>query len=50
MDPIDILRNEHGLIRRFVDLLSHAVTRLEVENPPARRPSKSIRDQNPNDA
>jgi len=36
MDPIDTLRNEHGLIRRFVDLLSVAVTRLEVENPPPR--------------
>jgi len=36
MDPIETLRNEHGLIRRFVDLLSVAVTRLEVENPPPR--------------
>ncbi len=36
MDPIETLRNEHGLIRRFVDLLSQAVTRLEVENPPPR--------------
>ena len=36
MDPIDTLRNEHVLIRRFVDLLSVAVTRLEVENPPPR--------------
>jgi hemerythrin-like domain-containing protein len=36
MDPIDTLRNEHGLIRQFVDLLSVAVTRLEVENPPPR--------------
>ena len=36
MDPIDTLRNEHVLIRRFVDLLSAAVTRLEVENPPPR--------------
>ncbi len=36
MDPIEILRNEHGLIRRFVDLLSVAVTRLEVDDPPPR--------------
>ena len=36
MDPIETLRNEHGLIRRFVDLLSMAVARLEVENPPPR--------------
>ncbi len=36
MDPIETLKNEHGLIRRFVDLLSVAVTRLEVENPPPR--------------
>jgi hemerythrin-like domain-containing protein len=36
MDPIETLRNEHGLIRRFVDLLSVAVSRLEVENPPPR--------------
>lgn len=36
MDPIETLRNEHGLIRRFVDLLSAAVTRLEVEEPPPR--------------
>ena len=36
MDPIEILRNEHGLIRRFVDLLSVAVERLEVDNPPPR--------------
>ena len=36
MDPIEILRNEHGLIRRFVDLLSVAVTRLEVDQPPPR--------------
>jgi len=36
MDPIETLRNEHGLIRQFVDLLSVAVTRLEVENPPPR--------------
>ena len=36
MDPIEILRNEHGLIRRFVDLLSVAVARLEVDDPPPR--------------
>jgi len=36
MDPIETLRNEHGLIRRFVDLLSNAVTRLEVDRPPPR--------------
>jgi hemerythrin-like domain-containing protein len=36
MDPIEILRNEHGLIRRFVDLLSVAVTRLEEDDPPPR--------------
>ena len=36
MDPIETLRNEHGLIRRFVDLLSVAVSHLEVENPPPR--------------
>jgi hemerythrin-like domain-containing protein len=36
MDPVEILRNEHGLIRRFVDLLSVAVTRLEVDQPPPR--------------
>lgn len=36
MDPIEILRNEHGLIRRFVDLLSVAVKRLEVDEPPPR--------------
>ena len=36
MDPIDTLKNEHGLIRRFVDLLSVAVTHLEVDNPPPR--------------
>jgi hemerythrin-like domain-containing protein len=36
MDPIEILSNEHGLIRRFVDLLTKAVARLEVENPPPR--------------
>lgn len=36
MDPIEILRNEHGLIRRFVDLLSVAVERLEMEDPPRR--------------
>lgn len=36
MDPIETLRNEHGLIRRFVDLLSVAVARLEIENPPPR--------------
>jgi hemerythrin-like domain-containing protein len=34
LNPIETLRNEHGLIRRFVDLLSVAVARLEVENPP----------------
>ncbi len=36
LNPIETLRNEHGLIRRFVDLLSVAVARLEVENPPPR--------------
>jgi hemerythrin-like domain-containing protein len=36
MDPIEILSNEHWLIRRFVDLLSTAVARLEVEAPPER--------------
>jgi hemerythrin-like domain-containing protein len=36
MDPIEILRNEHGLIRQFVDLLSTAVGRLEVDKPPPR--------------
>ena len=36
MDPIETLRNEHGLIRQFVDLLSVAVARLEVEDPPPR--------------
>jgi hemerythrin-like domain-containing protein len=36
LNPIETLRNEHGLIRRFVDLLSVAVTRLEVESPPPR--------------
>jgi len=36
MDPIEILRGEHLLIRRFVDLLSLAVTRLEGGHPPAR--------------
>jgi hemerythrin-like domain-containing protein len=36
MDPIETLQNEHGLIRRFVDLLSVAVTRLEVDDPPPR--------------
>jgi len=36
MDPIEILRNEHGLIRRFVDLLSVAVARLEVDDSPPR--------------
>lgn len=36
MDPIEILRNEHDLIRRFVDLLSVAATRLEVDDPPPR--------------
>jgi hypothetical protein len=33
MDPIEILRNEHGLIRRFVDLHSVAIKRLEVNDP-----------------
>ncbi len=50
MDPIDTQRNEHGLIRRFVDLLSQAVTRLEVENPPARRPSELTRNHKLNNA
>ena len=36
MDPIETLRNEHGLIRNFVDLFSGAVSRLEVEEPPPR--------------
>ncbi len=36
MDPIDTLKNEHGLIRRFVDTLSTAVTRLEVGQVPPR--------------
>jgi len=36
MDPIEILTNEHGLIRRFVDLLSIAVARLEIDDPPPR--------------
>ena len=33
MDPIEILRNGHDLIRRFVDRPSVAVTRLEVHDP-----------------
>ncbi len=36
MDPIEALRNEHVLIRQFVDLLSVAVERLEIEEPPPR--------------
>jgi hemerythrin-like domain-containing protein len=33
LDPIETLRNEHGLIRRFVGLLSDAVARLEINRP-----------------
>jgi len=35
MDPIEILTNEHGLIRNYLDNLTKAVTKIENgENPP----------------
>ena len=34
MEPLDILRNEHGLIRQFLDNLSLAAEKLEKEKRP----------------
>jgi len=43
MDPIDTLRNEHGLIRRFIDTLAVAVEWLEEDrNPPPEFFAKSV--------
>jgi len=43
MDPIDTLRNEHGLIRRFIDTLAVAVKWLEEDrNPPPEFFAKSV--------
>ena len=36
MDPIEILMNEHGLIRNYLDNLTRAVTKLENGERPSR--------------
>lgn len=43
MDPISTLRQEHGLISRFIDTLAMAVERLEEDrNPPPEFFEKSV--------
>ncbi len=43
MDPISTLRQEHGLIGRFIDTLAMAVERLEEDrNPPPEFFTKSV--------
>ena len=37
MKPLEILRNEHGLIRHFLDNLALAVEKIQkAENPPSK--------------
>ena len=36
MEPIEILKNEHGLIRHFLDNLDESLKKLEIEQRPPR--------------
>ena len=36
MEPIEILKNEHGLIRHFLDNLDESLRKLEIEQRPPR--------------